>query len=343
MPYLLDTWYMAAWDSELAPGKGLARRIADQPLFLFRERQGAVRALVDLCPHRLVPLSRGTLRDDAIHCGYHGMAFDGTGRCVHNPHGAIPAAARVRSYPVVERHRMLWVWMGDAGRADPARIPDFGFQDPAIAFTGQRYLSVEADYELEIENIMDLSHIQFLHPETLGGSSVATGDYTATQEGNTVWSRRLSPDAPCPDGLADAMGFPRGMHLDRWMEVQWHAPAHMILHSGGTPAGRPRSEGRGVVQAHCFTPESPGRSHYWFSITFPRAMGPVGERMAEDQADWLKIPFETEDLPMLRAQQARMAEFPGVKPVLLAGDAGGVLARRLLERMIQAEQQQPKA
>jgi vanillate O-demethylase monooxygenase subunit len=111
----------------------------------------------------------------------------------------------------------------------------------------------------------------------------------------------------------------------------------MVLYAGGTRTGKSRAEGRGVVQAHCFTPETATASHYFFSIAFPRAMGEFGAKLAEEQADWLKVPFETEDLPMLEAQQQNMSQFPDVPSFRLASDAAGVRALRILDSMIASE------
>jgi vanillate O-demethylase monooxygenase subunit len=337
MSFLRNTWYVAAWSNEIESSKLLVRRLLNEPIILFREADGTFRALADRCPHRQAPLHMGSFDGTTIRCGYHGLGFNGAGQCVHNPQGPVPRAARVPTYPVVERDSLLWIWMGDAERADPALIPDFSFQNPEQFFVGKRYLHVRSGYRLEVENILDLSHIAFLHPTTLGGSAVASGEFVSEVDGQSVWSKRGSTGDMIPDGLADVMGLPRGEPVDRWMDVQWHAPANMVLYGGGTPTGKSRAEGRGVVQAHCFTPETDTASHYFFSITFPRAMGEFGAKLAEEQADWLKVPFETEDLPMLEAQQQNMSQFPDVPSFRLASDAAGVRALRILDSMIASE------
>lgn len=339
MAYLLNAWYVAAWDDELAPGARLRRVLLERPVLLWRDTAGMAHALDDRCPHRLVPLSAGTFKGDVVQCRYHGLEFDTAGRCVHNPGGAIPAAARVRAYPLVERHSFLWIWLGDAERADPALIPAIPSQDPTGWWVGKDMLHVKSNYLLEIDNIMDLSHIEFLHASTLGSGGVARGEYQATQEGNVVWSRRSTRDDRMSDGLYDAMGLPRGIPVDRWIDVQWHAPAIMVLDAGATPAGRPRSEGRGSPTVHCFTPETTSTTHYFFSICFPRAMGPMGEQLALEQVKYLRAPFEAEDLPMLELQQQAIGDVDllSLRPVLLASDAGGVRARRVLAALIEAE------
>ena len=342
MAYLRNAWYPAAWARELAPGARLRRVLLDTPVLLWRDGAGRVHALADRCPHRFAPLSAGHLQGDVIQCRYHGLRFDTSGACVHNPGGPVPTAARVASYPLIERHSLLWIWMGDASRADAAQIPDIPFQDPDANWVGADYLRVQSNYLLEIDNIMDLSHTEFLHASTLGSAGVAAGDYRATQEGDVVWSRRLTHAEVMTDGLCDAMGVPRGAPVDRWINVRWQAPANMLLYAGAVPTGRPQADGRETPTAHLFTPETAASTHYFFSICFPRAMGPMGEQMANEQIRYLRAPFETEDLPMLEMQQQNIgdADLMSLRPVLLAGDAGGVRARRVLAGLIAAEQPQ---
>ena len=117
-----NQWYAAAWLSELGETP-LARRILDEPVVLFRDAAGAIAALADRCQHRLVPLSMGTVTARGLQCGYHGMTFDGAGRCVHIPGQAmIPPRAVVRSYPLAERYGIAFIWMGEADKADPAML-----------------------------------------------------------------------------------------------------------------------------------------------------------------------------------------------------------------------------
>ena len=91
------------------------------------------------------------------------------------------------------------------------------------------------------------------------------------------------------------------------------------------------------MQAHCFTPETDTSTHYWFGICFPKSMGEMAAKLAEEQIDWLKTPFETEDKVMLEAQQQNLLEGPEVPSFRLASDAAGVKALRVLERLIATE------
>lgn len=342
MAYLLNTWYVAGWAHELAPGQLLARTLLDQPLVFFRDAGGQVQALHDRCPHRFAPLSMGRLCDggQAVQCPYHGLRFDGSGACVHNPHGdgRIPPAARVRSYPVVERYSALWIWMGDPARADASAIPQFPFNDPAHWAVGTGSMEVQAPYELETDNILDLSHIEFMHP-LFASDAVRRAQVVCEQDGDTVWCKRfIANDTQVPDFLRQAFQVPEGP-IDRWLHVRWNAPAVMALFAGGVASGAAPEHGIVSQQAHCFTPLSRDRTHYFYSIAFPRAMGPMAETLAAQNVLALRGPFEEEDKPIVEAVARRMAgaDLMTLKPVLLAGDAAAMRARRLLQALIAKE------
>jgi phenylpropionate dioxygenase-like ring-hydroxylating dioxygenase large terminal subunit len=120
MAFVQNVWYPAAWADELGPTTLLARTIVGTPTVMFRTEQAGPAALLDRCPHRFAPLSRGRKQADGVACGYHGLAFNAAGVCIHNPHGPITRALAVNAYPCVERHEAIWLWPGDPDRADPA-------------------------------------------------------------------------------------------------------------------------------------------------------------------------------------------------------------------------------
>jgi len=343
MSYLRNVWYVAGWAKELMTEQLLARTFLDEPVVMFRDAEGQARALHDRCPHRFAPLSMGKVCDGGatVACAYHGLRFDGKGRCVHNPHGNghISDAAVVRGYPLVERWSVLWIWMGEPDKADPALIPEFPFMDGEHWFVGGDHMEVNANYVLESDNILDLSHIQYLHPSTLGSGTAGEGKTTVTQDGNTVWSRRFIRDEILPPFLYDATGLPHGTLCDRWLDVRWDAPAVMWLQADIGLAGKPRDEAVKTPGAHLFTPASKDITHYFFSICFPKAIGPIGEQLAQQGVAGLRAPFVSEDKPMVEAQHRAMAgrSFWEMKPALLDVDAPAVRARRVLDQMLDAE------
>ena len=346
MTYLKNTWYVAAWDDEVPPGLILARTYLDEPVILFRDSQGRPQAIGDRCPHRFAPLSKGCVKGDAVQCVYHGLKFDGSGKCTHNPHGNgnIPSQAKVRAYPMIERHSILWIWMGDPDKADGDLIPDYSQSlSPEKRFVGKDYLHARANYQLETDNIMDLSHIEFLHPGSLGSEAVSRAKTEVKQVGNTVYSNRLTRDERLHESLEERYNVTAGEQVDRWLDVRWDPPANMELWVGIAPTGAddPRKVGKRIPFNHFFTPETEKTAHYWFSTSYPRRMGEEGERRAREDVKYLRGPFESEDLPMLEAQQKAMgdAEFWSLKPILLPGDAAAVRARRVMDALIKEEQQ----
>ena len=337
MTYLQNRWYVAAWADEVAAGQALGRTILDEPLVLYREEAGNPVALADTCPHRFAPLSQGLVRDGSIVCKYHGLAFGPSGGCTANPHGPISRNAKVRAFPLIERHRLLWVWIGPLDFADPNLIPDFAFLDaaPDSAFNCG-YLNIACHYELLVDNLLDLSHTDYLHPDTLGGGVISQTKpvVTATDDHvDVIWE---SPGAPPSPLMATVL--PVGIKAtDVWQEVRWFAPAAMRLISGATAAGGPKSEGFAVKNCHIITPETARTSHYFFGSTrnFRTDDLKLNEQMAQTRA---RI-FATEDKPMLEQIQARMGDrdFWSMKPVILPVDAAPVLVRHTLQKLREAE------
>ena len=173
--FLNDAWYIAAEPKELDQGP-LARTILNQPLVLFRTEAGVAAALEDRCPHRLIPLSMGRVLGENIRCAYHGARFAGNGACVAVPgQTVIPASARVRSYPVVLRHGYYWVWPGDPRKSvDESSIPDGYWRSDDTGWMGSygRFESMKVDYRLLNDNVIDITHAEFVHPESFGGQEV---------------------------------------------------------------------------------------------------------------------------------------------------------------------------
>jgi vanillate O-demethylase monooxygenase subunit len=342
MAMLKNAWYMAGWSEEFGDTRVVERTVANRSLVLFRGPDGRVAALGNRCPHRFAPLHIGELTPSGhLRCRYHGLEFGPDGRCTHNPHGdgRIPAAARVDCHPVAERHGIVWLWMGEAARADESMLPDFSAIDSTRCFCARRSMLVKAHYQLETDNIMDLSHIQFLHPGTLGSSAVHEGVTKLEQEGHTVWSRRFISGERISPFLEQTFQVPPGSPVDRWLDVRWNAPSSMLLTVTIGISGRPREEARSVQIPHIFTPATDATTHYWFASCFDRELYPDGQSRAEQHVAGLTHPFANEDLPMLEAQQSVIgsADFWSLKPILLATDAAAVRARRVHDELLKRE------
>jgi len=343
MDYLKNAWYVAAWSDEIKPGQLFSRRILDQAIVFFRQSDGTLAAIADRCPHRFAPLHMGALTGDCIQCPYHGLQFAGDGRCTHNPHGdgAIPKAARVRAYAVTERHLAVWIWMGEPDAADPAKIPDYSFI--AAAKTTARttgYLPTGANYELLTDNIMDLTHVDFLHPTTLGGGALSRAKAQVSQAGEQVricWEAR---GEVAPPSFAKHLSDPRA-RADLKTEVVWNPPALMCISVYAATAGQPFEQGYIAKALHLMTPESDTSTHYFFANT-RNVRTDDGDYNQQHYKVMLGV-FSGEDKPMVEGQQRNMntTDLMSLKPVLLAGDAGPMRVRRILGRLIQEESSRP--
>lgn len=341
--YLLNVWNVAGWSRDVEAGAVIERTLAELPLAIFRDPAGVVHALDARCPHRFAPLSLGQVTETGLlRCQYHGLAFDGQGRCIDNPHGdgRIPAAAHVRAYPIIERWGMMWIWLGDPRDAASVELPDFAPLDESHSHVARRYLGVKANYVLECDNILDLSHIQFLHPGTLGSSAVQSARTEVTQVGHSVTcSRHVRNEAVSPF-LQSAFDIAPGTRVDRWLDVRWDPPCHLLQTVTLAPAGAPRHSGRTLHIAHLFAPESDTSTHYWYASCIARTDGSQdGAARAEFHVSGLTGPFQHEDQPMLEAQQRLIGTRPfwSLQPVLLPTDAAAVRARRLLDGLIAAQ------
>ena len=337
MSYLKNCWYMAGWSSELEAGGLIAREFLDVPVVLFRDEQGRPGALVDRCPHRFAPLSIGRVCNGSVECAYHGLRFDSAGTCVHNPHGRVTSGMTARSFPIFEAHRILWIWMGDPELATPALIRNLAFlaEAPETAFSSG-YIYGHGNYQLFVDNLMDLSHTDYLHPDTLGGGSITRTKAEVSDEGsliNVAW--HSWNEVPIP---LLAKRLPPGARVDSWTEISWSAPGIISLYNGAVPTGTSKEGAPSGLNVHIFTPASDSMTHYFFGAT---RNYDLQNRELNEQTRQIRYQiFSTEDEPMIRAQQERMngSDFWAHKPVLLAIDKGAVRVRRRLESLIAHEQ-----
>ena len=189
--FLKNAWYVAAGAAEVGQAP-LGRVILNEPIVLYRADSGAV-AFEDRCCHRRAPLSKGRVEGNALRCGYHGLLFNPAGECIEVPgQSRVPRSARVRVYPICEKHRWIWIWMGDPAQADPALIPDLHHNDaPGWKATGG-HLVVSADYRYLVDNLMDLSHLAFVHANSIGSSGDTNPSLTWSRGSDLVRGVRIA-------------------------------------------------------------------------------------------------------------------------------------------------------
>ena len=336
MNYLRNAWYAAAFDHEVTSAP-LARTLLDQPVVLYRDEAGNPVALEDRCPHRFAPLSRGKLIQGVIQCAYHGLRFGTTGACVHNPHGPIPKAARVDFYPLLERYGLVWIWMGPPDAVDASTLPDFKvIADHKNYAVVKGYLHLNVNYELVNDNLLDLSHAQFLHPLLGNADSNERNRFQMKQEGHTVWAYNDMPGEPLTK-LFQMMWRSSTTVGDRRAHMRWDPPSNLLLDVGFTACGRPASEGPSMSSAHLLTPETAGSTHYFWAAARDSLRDDA--TLSETIRVGIDAAFRFEDDPMITACRSRMGtdDLMSLNPVFLRTDAAAGLARRTLALLITKE------
>ncbi len=330
--FALNGWYAAAWTEEIGRTP-LERWICGRPLLMYRTLDGRAVALDGSCPHRGFPLVRGTLQGDVIRCGYHGIAFDASGACAGVPgEEHVAAAMCVHAYPLVERGGLIWIWPGAADLADPATIVDRWLTDPAWVAVHDTKI-VEGRQSLLIDNLMDLSHETYLHPDTLGNAVAETPILTESFPDH-VRLTRMMLDIP-PPGLFRKMGLDGT--IDRGQRAEFHPPGLCLTIVHATPRnGGPTL--RWTVM-HMLTPETATRTRYLWATARDFAL----DDASIDDA-WLtttNMIFD-QDAEAIAAQEQRLQELgESFRELSVGKDAGGLAARKLQRERLRAEQSAP--
>jgi vanillate O-demethylase monooxygenase subunit len=335
MNYLREAWYAASWDEDVTE-KPIGLTLLDEPLVFYRNAAGAPIALSDTCPHRFAPLHMGKVTGDIIACPYHGLQFGPDGKCVLNPHGPIPAAAQIRAYPVTQRYGLLWVWMG-LGAADFEKLPVL----PEFSIEGLTWvhgtIDVAANYQLVIDNLMDLTHVEFMHPMMgMPGSSYRV-KYEAKAEGDTIYSISLLENEPTSTLIR--LLWPKAPDHAKFNTIMsWRAPSNLMLGMSVTTVdGDLEDPVLRMPTAHILTPVTAASTRYFWAAA--RNVVTDNEQFSAMLKAGTEAAFQHEDEPMVAAVQARLAmpATKNIKQVLFKSDAGAVQARRVLERLIEAE------
>jgi phenylpropionate dioxygenase-like ring-hydroxylating dioxygenase large terminal subunit len=339
MMFIKNVWYVAGWASEVVTDTLIARTYLNVPVVLWRDPDEVAHAFEDRCCHRGAPLSRGRLEGDRLRCMYHGLLFDKTGRCIEVPgQDKIPLFAKVRSFPLVEKDTFLWIWMGDVDKADPALIPDLPWmQSPEWAHL-EGYTHYDANYLLLCDNLLDLAHLPYVHPTTLGGDEAyaktpATIERIENGLRVTRWVRNISPP-PFLQAVKPYEGL-----VDRWNNYDFLLPALFLMDSGVAPAGTGAPEGHRVDSAEfrstqAITPETENSAHYWycqphnFSVDDPEVtrsvMNAVEKAFLEDKA-------------MITSQARSLDLEPDFRMIPIRADEGLTKWRRLVEQRLKEE------
>jgi phenylpropionate dioxygenase-like ring-hydroxylating dioxygenase large terminal subunit len=165
-PPLRDVWYYAIPSERLKPGKLVPKIIMEEPILFGRGTDGKAFALVDICPHRAIPLRFGRFDGCEIECCYHGWRFNTEGVCT-----AIPSVVeeqrpaldkiRVRSYPIEEVQGGVWIFMGETLEGAPPVpvLPELEGAVPKMIKT----MMFQGSIDHAVIGLVDPSHATFVH------------------------------------------------------------------------------------------------------------------------------------------------------------------------------------
>jgi vanillate O-demethylase monooxygenase subunit len=335
--FLKNAWYVAALGSEV--GRSLLPvKLLGEDIVLYRKRDGGVAALEDACPHRKLPLSMGRLKEDTVECGYHGLVFDCSGQCVHAPGLArVPRAAVARSYPVEERYGMVWVWMGDPAKADPAGIVEVDhWGDPAWGMNRGDAMTVRCHYLYLTDNLLDPSHVSWVHQTSFGNAAIIGEPLDTEVRDDGVLVSRWMRNVEVAPFYAKFVRF-RG-NCDRKQHYEVRFPSHAVIRAIFTPAGtasdtEPFHPDVFLMDSYNFlspVDESTTR-YFWFQM---RNFSPDDAEVSRQFSEDVRQAFE-EDRAVLEAVHRGMAKSPSTMNLPL--DSGPLRFRRRMGEMIDAE------
>jgi vanillate O-demethylase monooxygenase subunit len=266
--------------------------------------------------------------------------FDSTGKCVEIPsQDTIAPNLRVRTFPIVERDRWVWIWMGDPARIDQAMIPD----TPSLTDPGWRgtpgYMHYKTPYLLIADNLLDFSHLPFVHATTLGGSKAyakASPKVERLARGVRI-TRWLMNDEPAPF-VQKVKAYPG--KVDRWNLYDFLVPGILLMDSGCAPAGTGAPEGKRVDPAEFFscqalTPETENSTHYFFQMSHNFSLD--NPEVTESSYQSIITAFN-EDRAIITAQARMLEQDPSFKMKPLAMDLALSHFRSLITRLINEEQ-----
>ncbi len=341
--FLKNAWYVACRPEEIE-GKPLGRQICGLKMVIYRGPENQAVALEDFCPHRGAPLSLGFVKDGNLVCGYHGLEMGCHGKTVAMPSQRVSAFPSIASYPVIERYGFIWVWPGDREKADPALMPVYEFFDnPAWAYGGGMY-HVKANYQLMIDNLMDLSHETYVHSTSIGQPEIDETPCKTEVKGNKVFTSRFMENIKAPPFWRMAMranGLDDNALVDRWQICQFTPPSHVMIDVGVALAGKggfdaPDEDKVYSVVVDFITPETE-TSHWYFwgmARKFKTNDSALTYSIREGQGK-----IFAEDMDMLERQQSNILLHSGRRLLKLNIDAGGVNSRMVLDRLLAEENQ----
>jgi vanillate O-demethylase monooxygenase subunit len=334
LTYPRNQWYVAAGRSEVSR-QPLGRKLLGKCVVLYRTEAGEAVAMDDWCPHRGFRLSRSELVGDTIQCGYHGMRFGPKGNCVHIPsQDTIPSKMGVTAYPVAERGHLVWIWLGDAAKADPALLPaELEFEDPSYfsGFVGARTASCNA--AVGLENVIDITHASLLHPGVLDGNNwelMTARDEVETLQPTVIQTTKRFGKMKVTGELAERNALPQDTEVSRIRVARQYLPG---LHTSCETYYDAEDESKVLARRIRYVASTPQDDRScWLFVAYSGTTqyGPAGlQKVMETLA---------QDLAALESTQAYFDEGgESFKEVSVRADGAALLARRIIARLAAQE------
>lgn len=338
-PVPRNAWYVVAFSSELTE-KPISRRLLGERVALYRTAGGKPVALADYCAHRAMMLSAGrVVKDDRLQCPYHGLEFDPTGACAHIPSQVtVPPQMKVRSYPTAERWQWVWAWMGDPTLADESLIPDhrdFGLDDGSYYKIARFNMPINGSYQLLHENLLDVSHITFLHEGSFDSGGIASTPAKTEIDGRRIRITREITEV-VRGSYAAIFGLADGTKVRRTLRSETWVPSLNVVTN---IFEFPDEPGRPAACRHApfaITPETMTSCHYFVASASNYGIEPKGEALtAQNKSVW--DVFLTDKAAIEAIQQSYDELGRAAPDCSVRADEAALRFRRVLNQMIKQE------
>jgi len=348
--FIRNQWYVASWSKDITR-EPTSHTILNEMIVVYRLEDGSAVALQNCCPHRNVPLSKGKLIGDSLQCCYHGLEFNATGQCTKAPGtDKIPAWAKVKPYPLVERNDWVYVWMGDPEQADASLIPDvYGKMLDPNWHCVKGEIHVKGGYRLIVDNLMDLSHLAYVHSSTTGNPEMAEGATLRTEvQGEHVRVTRFMKDVVPAATYKHYGNYTK--NVDRWQVTNYYTPSYILINNGSysvsdrpeTPVDCATERGHWGFQVyHAITPVTEDTTiDYWCVALEQHQLNPEAYDVWQEQMiNVLREDHEVYEAQQMSISNGRPENNNDVSPRGALPSDKALIAARLIQRRLYNEEQ----
>jgi vanillate O-demethylase monooxygenase subunit len=339
-PLIRNCWYVLCWSTE-ASRDLRSRRVCGDDVLFYRTSAGQVAVMRNRCRHRSFPLSRGRLQGDNVVCGYHGLVYAPSGKCVFAPSDPDNRSdISAQTYPFIEREGLIWIWPGDPTLANQSLIPSTPwFTRPDWDYVSG-YMPYPANYVALHENLMDLTHFAYLHTGNIGTQEYAAAPFKVATKGSRVNICRTLERCSLPALLA----FPTGLGdklVTRITDTWYESPALNLTNSTVVdPSPEPGSTARFEFKVvHFITPATQSTTHNFYAVARKFRVGdpsvPEHTRMCFEKA------FREDQDALMWIEEAQALEGIDFAEIHVRSDRGSLLMRRDLKKRALQEQSPP--